>query len=218
MAKDEEEPKVHPKLLAHIAKGTATPANRLYYRGMPEKRVLPLAGIVRDKPDPRDLLDETGPGLGRKFSGGGSVRNAEVRHSIEVRDSDDSSELSELESPVADLFPNLIRKVLPDIEKEILTRDFRYQEDSFLARPSVKLVIPDHIKAILVDDWENVTKNQLLVPLPAQHSVNSILKDYVDGEKQKRQPGSAQADILEEVVAGLTLYFEKCLGRILLYR
>jgi hypothetical protein len=184
---------------------------------MPEKRVLPLAGIIRDKPDPRDLLDETEPGLGRKFSGGGS-QNAEVRHSIEVRDSDDSSESSGLESPVADLFPNLIRKVLPDIEKENLTRDFRYQEDSFLARPSVKLVIPDHIKAILVDDWENVTKNQLLVPLPAQHSVNSILKDYVDGEKQKRQPGSAQADILDEVVAGLTLYFEKCLGRILLYR
>ena len=185
---------------------------------MPEKRVLPLAGIIRDKPDPRDLLDETVTGLGHKFTGDRSIRNAEVRHSIEVRDSDDSSELSELDSPVADLFPNLIRKVLPNNEKEILTRDFRYQEDNFLARPSVKLVIPDHIKAILVDDWENVTKNQLLVPLPAQHSVNSILQDYVNGEKQKRQPGSAQADILEEVVAGLTLYFEKCLGRILLYR
>ena len=79
-------------------------------------------------------------------------------------------------------------------------------------------MIPDHIKAILVDDWENVTKNQQLVPLPAKHSVKSILDDYVAHELPKRQPGSAQADILDEVVSGLRLYFEKTLGRILLYR
>ena len=93
-----------------------------------------------------------------------------------------------------------------------------YQEDAFHARPSIKLVIPDHLKAILVDDWENVTKNQQLVPLPSAHPVNSILADYLAFEKPKRIPGSAQADILEEIVAGLKEYFEKCLGRILLYR
>jgi MRG len=93
-----------------------------------------------------------------------------------------------------------------------------YQEDAFHARPSIKLAIPDHLKAILVDDWENVTKNQQLVPLPSAHPVNSILADYLTFEKPKRIPGSAQADILEEIVAGLKEYFEKCLGRILLYR
>lgn len=85
-------------------------------------------------------------------------------------------------------------------------------------RPSIKLVMPDHLKAILVDDWENVTKNQQLVPLPSEHPVNSILDDYLAVEKPKRQPGSAEADILEEVVVGMKEYFEKCLGRILLYR
>lgn len=189
---------------------------------MPENRVLPFAGIIRDKPDPRDLSDEVefGLGPGRKVSGGSSDWNPEVRNSFETDHSDDSSELSELESPDEDLFPNLIPgKFLPDIkDMKILTHHFRFKEDSFLARPSVKLVIPDHIKAILVDDWENVTKTQQLVPLPAKHSVNAILKDYVENERPKRQVGSAQADILEEVVAGLTLYFEKCLGRILLYR
>lgn len=93
-----------------------------------------------------------------------------------------------------------------------------YQEEAFHARPSIKLVIPDHLKAILVDDWENVTKNQQLVPLPSAHPVNSILADYLAFEKPKRIAGSAQADILEEIVAGLKEYFEKCLGRILLYR
>ncbi|KAF8863582.1 histone acetylase complex subunit [Acephala macrosclerotiorum] len=98
-------------------------------------------------------------------------------------------------------------------------RDYDLEnEESFHARPSVHLPIPDHIKAILVDDWENVTKNQQLVPVPSDHSVDSILNDYLAFENPKRQAGSHQADLLLEVVAGLKEYFEKCLGRILLYR
>jgi mortality factor 4-like protein 1 len=109
--------------------------------------------------------------------------------------------------------------VLPaSLKKPFLIRDVQLQEAEFHARPSIKLLIPDHIKAILVDDWENVTKNQQLVPLPSAHPVNSILNDYLEFERPKRQPASAQADILEEVVAGLKEYFDKCLGRILLYR
>ncbi|OBT74287.1 hypothetical protein VF21_07371 [Pseudogymnoascus sp. 05NY08] len=98
-----------------------------------------------------------------------------------------------------------------------LTR-FNVQEDGFLDRPAISLPIPDRIKAILVDDWENVTKNQQLVPLPAAHSVETILKDYEDDEMPKRAPGSPEASILEEMLAGLREYFDKCLGRILLYR
>ena len=93
-----------------------------------------------------------------------------------------------------------------------------WQEESFLQRPAVRIVIPDHLKAILVDDWENVTKNLSLVPLPSKHPVNKILDAYWDEEKGKRRYGSAEADLLEEVVAGVREYFEKCLGRILLYR
>ncbi len=93
-----------------------------------------------------------------------------------------------------------------------------WQEESFLQRPAVRIVIPDHLKAILVDDWENVTKNLSLVPLPSKHPVNEILDAYWDEEKGKRRYGSAEADLLEEVVAGVREYFEKCLGRILLYR
>jgi mortality factor 4-like protein 1 len=105
-----------------------------------------------------------------------------------------------------------------DLRRQALTHHLLLQEADFQTRPSIKLIIPDHIKAILVDDWENVTKNQQLVPLPSAYPVNAILNDYLEFEKPKRQPGSAQADILEEVIAGLKEYFEKCLGRILLYR
>lgn len=92
------------------------------------------------------------------------------------------------------------------------------QEEAFHSRPSVRIVVPDHLKSILVDDWENVTKNLSLVPLPSAHPVNEILTTYFDEEKGKRRLGSAEADLLEEVVAGVKEYFEKCLGRILLYR
>ena len=57
-----------------------------------------------------------------------------------------------------------------------------------------------------------------LVPLPSEHPVNEILTTYFEEEKHKRRLGSAEADLLEEVVAGCKEYFEKCVGRILLYR
>ncbi|MCJ1340529.1 Esa1p-associated factor [Bachmanniomyces sp. S44760] len=98
-------------------------------------------------------------------------------------------------------------------------RDYELdKEEAFHARPAVRIVIPDHLKAILVDDWENVTKNLSLVPLPAKRPVNDILDTYFEEEKGKRRLGSAEADLLEEVVSGVKEYFDKCLGRILLYR
>jgi mortality factor 4-like protein 1 len=78
--------------------------------------------------------------------------------------------------------------------------------------------MPDNLKAMLVDDWENVTKNQQVVPLPHPHPVDDVLDQYLAYERPHREPGSASSDILEETVAGLREYFDKSLGRILLYR
>jgi mortality factor 4-like protein 1 len=69
-----------------------------------------------------------------------------------------------------------------------------------------------------VDDWEKVTKEQKLVPIPAPTSVSYFLNQYYEAESTVRRPGSADADILEEVIAGVKEYFNKSLGRILLYR
>ncbi|CRK27738.1 hypothetical protein BN1708_014954 [Verticillium longisporum] len=91
-------------------------------------------------------------------------------------------------------------------------------EDGFHTRPSIRLPVPDHIKGILVDDWENVTKNNQLVPLPHPHPVDQIINDYLEYERPSRDPESPHVDILEETMAGLKEYFEKSLSRILLYR
>ncbi|EFR03890.1 hypothetical protein MGYG_06888 [Nannizzia gypsea CBS 118893] len=91
------------------------------------------------------------------------------------------------------------------------------KEDEFNARPSIRIVIPDNLKALLVDDWEYVTKNNQLVPLPAKGPVSTILDHYFEEEKPKRASPS-DIDVLEEVVAGIREYFEKSLSKILLYQ
>ncbi|PNH64120.1 hypothetical protein VD0002_g4441 [Verticillium dahliae] len=99
------------------------------------------------------------------------------------------------------------------------TRDYELEtEDGFHTRPSIRLPVPDHIKGILVDDWENVTRNNQLVPLPHPHPVDQIINDYLEYERPSRDPESPHVDILEETMAGLKEYFEKSLSRILLYR
>lgn len=74
------------------------------------------------------------------------------------------------------------------------------------------------MKSLLVDDWEEVTKNLKLVPLPSHTSVSLILDEYEQVEKAGRVEGSADWDLLEEVIVGLKEYFNKSLGRVLLYR
>lgn len=91
------------------------------------------------------------------------------------------------------------------------------KEEDYLKRQDVRVNIPDTLKAHLVDDWENVTKNQQLVPLPRDPCVVDILEKYRNSVPKKRQ-GSAEADIFDEIIAGLKIYFDKSLGTILLYR
>jgi MRG len=86
-----------------------------------------------------------------------------------------------------------------------------------MKRHDIKLTVPDSLKALLVDDWENVTKNQQLVPLPRNPTVVQILQKYRESIPKKRE-GSADADVFDEVIAGLKLYFDRSLGTILLYR
>lgn len=99
------------------------------------------------------------------------------------------------------------------------TRENVESERDGLLKPNLQLHIPDILKARLVDDWEWITKDQRLVPIPkpGDVSVSQILQDYRLSIPMKR-PGSAEADIFEECMAGLQTYFDKTLGTILLYR
>lgn len=114
------------------------------------------------------------------------------------------------------------RSTMPPCEDRFLNRQSDYQppfqEDAFHSKPMINLPVPDHVQAMLVDDWENITKNNQLVPLPHPKPVSKIFQDYLAYEAPRREEGSASMDILEEVIAGFREYFEKALSRILLYR
>ncbi len=69
-----------------------------------------------------------------------------------------------------------------------------------------------------MDDWEKVTKEQKLAAVPSPVPITQFLNEYYEAEANGRRPNSADADILEEVIAGVKEYFNKSLGRILLYR
>jgi mortality factor 4-like protein 1 len=78
--------------------------------------------------------------------------------------------------------------------------------------------MPDRLKSLLVDDWENITKNLQLVQLPSAHPAGVILDAYQNFAIDTGNRTSAERDILEEVIAGLKEYFNKACGRLLLYR
>ena len=78
--------------------------------------------------------------------------------------------------------------------------------------------MPDRLKSMLVDDWENITKNLQLVQLPSGKPAGVILDEYLNFVVASGHRNSTETDILEEVVAGLREYFNKSLGRLLLYR
>lgn len=223
----EPEYKPHPKYEMHRKRGTLTSMLSIYYGGLAPDLNLPLAGIPRDEAlAMAKASDKTKPIHTKSKSVTKDSDNAMFPGLVKrKRAPSPSPSLSSSPEPEPEL------AALTDKEKQYeeivlgftragaTMKDLTLeQEDTFHSRPSIKLGIPDHIKAILVDDWENVTKNSQLVPLPSAHPVSSILADYYEYEKPKRLPGSPQADILEEVVSGLKEYFDKCLGRLLLYR
>ncbi|KAJ5949244.1 Chromatin modification-related protein eaf3 [Penicillium verhagenii] len=90
------------------------------------------------------------------------------------------------------------------------------QEETFHARPSIRIVMPDNIKSLIVDDWERVTKNGSVVQLPAAKSVYDVLQDWRAEELPKRH--QVDINVMDEVIAGLSEYFEVVLDKLLLYR
>ncbi|KAI8140154.1 MRG-domain-containing protein [Fennellomyces sp. T-0311] len=91
------------------------------------------------------------------------------------------------------------------------------KDEDYLNRPEVRVDIPDTMKAQLVDDWENVTKNQQLVELPRSPTISELLEQYRKYRLEKKG-ASGTEDLLSEIIDGVKEYFNKALGTMLLYR
>lgn len=94
------------------------------------------------------------------------------------------------------------------------------KSEDFFKKPEVHFTISSSLKTLLVNDWEYITKNHQLVPLPRELTVADLLEKfrvhYTTSVKKKLN--TTEHDILEEVLSGLKVYFDSALGHILLYR
>ncbi|OCH89940.1 MRG-domain-containing protein [Obba rivulosa] len=92
-------------------------------------------------------------------------------------------------------------------------------EDEGSKRPEMKLDVPESLKLLLVDDWEAVTKNNQLVPLPRSPNVVELLEEFRQYVMAQPKPTLKDpAVLLPTIVAGLQTYFDRALGANLLYR
>ena len=105
----------------------------------------------------------------------------------------------------------------------------RVQQAAQRAAPRLQLHMPVPLKAVLVDDWEQVTKNKRVCKLPPRAprlSVAALLQRYRADALRGDGAGAGDASplslvqqsLLEEYLRGLAEYFDAALPRLLLYR
>ena len=184
-------------------------AKRLFYKGQDPGRKMMIAGISKE---PSSFTDDRSHCNEQSY-----VFFAARLHST----SSPSVTPSSRPQPRMRETRGGIKLAIADTKDQSNFQDYSnvdIQEEFFYNRNEIRLPLPDHIKSILVDDWENVTKNLQLVHLPSRNPANKIIDTYWEEEKAKRREGAADYDLLEETMVGFKEYFNMALGRVLLYK
>jgi mortality factor 4-like protein 1 len=78
------------------------------------------------------------------------------------------------------------------------------------ALPAVKLNLPEDLKTFVIRDWENLTQKNKICNLPKSQTVVKILADFAATKKK--------APVFAQICEGLSVYFDRALPTILLYR
>ena len=77
-----------------------------------------------------------------------------------------------------------------------------------------QLRLPQAMKLKLIEDWERITREKKLVPLPRETSIATLLDDFLQA-KSKR---TSHERLYGEVCDGVKAYFNQALPTILLYK
>ncbi|CAG8542747.1 13926_t:CDS:2 [Acaulospora colombiana] len=64
-------------------------------------------------------------------------------------------------------------------------RDRSIDKDDFVKKPKILFNMPEPLRALLVQDWENINKSHMNVPLPRKPHVGDIIENYRRWRKEK---------------------------------
>ena len=87
-------------------------------------------------------------------------------------------------------------------------------EDTPLQDVRESLRLPHSMKLKLLEDWERITRERKLVPLPRSPCISELLEEFLQ-TKAKR---SSHERLYGEVVDGMRSYFNQALSSLLLYK
>lgn len=90
-------------------------------------------------------------------------------------------------------------------------------DENYISRVDVKITIPDDLKQWLVDDWDLITRQKQLVPIPRKKNIKEILDEYIRSRTVNPDDG-LKPGVVQEVADGIQEYFNVMLGTQLLYK
>ncbi|PFX21504.1 mortality factor 4-like protein 1 [Stylophora pistillata] len=90
-------------------------------------------------------------------------------------------------------------------------------DENYISRVDVKITIPDDLKQWLIDDWDLVTRQKQLVPIPRKKNIKEILDEYIKS-RTSNPDGRFKPGVVQEVADGIQEYFNVMLGTHLLYK
>jgi len=87
-------------------------------------------------------------------------------------------------------------------------------EDSLASELRESLRLPHGMKLKLIEDWERITRERKLVPIPAQTSIAELLDDFQLAKARR----TTHERLYGEVSDGIRAYFNQALPTLLLYK
>mmetsp|Transcript_36788 Transcript_36788/g.59465 ORF Transcript_36788/g.59465 Transcript_36788/m.59465 type:complete len:4129 (+) Transcript_36788:1953-14339(+) len=95
------------------------------------------------------------------------------------------------------------------------------EEDAQPDTNGLRITLSATLKKILFEDFENITLKKMLLRIPRKPSVEQVLEEYIEYSQQDfglcSPTGKVAPETAVQIVNGLTIFFERCIGPYLLY-